>query len=343
MTLKQQSANNSLFEGSSGTGAMGAFQSRAYEKTFIAQLTEFGLREKEARIYFYLLKHGAKSVTELAKFAKTYREDVYRRLDALLQEGLVEQSLEKPTEYAAVPLQAALDAIMQKHTYAWRQMEIARTELLQQVDAAQLARGAVDTPGCRLVKGVHEVLAVGSRMIAESESTFAMVLRPQALPKLAHFGLIDEWKQAALRGTRIRIITDAIPANLAALNELKGTIEVRCYEDYAGVFFWVIDEKETVTVLATARDRAPLTHSAFWTNSPEYAGYLTSFFELIWEQSIAVEERIKAVSSRVRSQTRERIFLQCYTEAIARRRSRLKVVSSRVKSQTRKRRSAARD
>jgi sugar-specific transcriptional regulator TrmB len=280
---------------------MGAFQPGAYEKTFIAQLTKFGLREKEARIYFYLLKHGAKNVTELAKFAKTYREDVYRRLDALLQEGLVEQSIAKPTEYAAVPLQPALDAILQKHTYAWRQMEIARTELLQHADAAQLARGTVDTPVCRLVKGVHEVLAAGSRMVAESESTCALVLRPQVLPKLAHFGVIDEWKQAALWGTRIRIITDAIPTNLAALNELNGTIEVRCYEDYAGIFFWVIDEKETVTVLGTARDRAPLPHSAFWTNSSEYAGYLTSFFDVIWRQSLAVEERIKAVSSRVKS------------------------------------------
>jgi sugar-specific transcriptional regulator TrmB len=322
---------------------MRAFQHGAYEKTFIAQLTEFGLREKEARIYFYLLKHGAKSVTELARFANTYREDVYRRLDALLQEGLVEQSIAKPTEYAAVPLQAALDAILRKHTYAWRQMEIARTELLQHADAAQLARGTVETPVCRLVKGVHEVLAVGSRMIAESESTFAMVLRPQALPKLAHFGVIDEWREAALRGIRMRIITDAVPSNLAALHELKDTIEVRCHEDYAGIFFCVIDEKETMTVLATATDRASLPHSAFWTNSSEYAGYLTSFFDVIWGQSIAVEERIKAVSSRVRSQTRERIFLQCYTEAIARRRSRLKVVSSRVKSQTRKSRNAARD
>ena len=322
---------------------MGASQSGAYEKTFIAQLTEFGLREKEARIYFYLLMHGAKSVTELAKFANTYREDVYRRLDALLQEGLVEQSIAKPTEYAAVPLQAALDAILQKHTYAWRQMEIARTELLQHADAAQLARGTVDTPGCRLVKGVHQVLTVGSRMIAESESTFAMVLRPQALPKLAQFGVIDEWKEAALRGIRMRIITDAIPTNLAALNDLKGTIEVRCYEDYAGIHFFVNDEKETVTVLATATDRAPLPNSALWINSSEYAGYLTSFFDVIWEQSIAVEERIKAVSNLARSQTRERIFLRCYTEAIARRRSRLKVISSRVKSQTRKSRNSARD
>jgi hypothetical protein len=204
---------------------------------------------------------------------------------------------------------------------------------LQHAHAAQLARGAVDTPGCRLVKGVHEVLALGSRMSAESESTFAMVMQPQALPKLVHFGVIDEWKNAALRGIRMRIITDAIPTNLAALNELKGTIEVRCYEDYAGIFFGVIDEKETVTVLATATDRAPLPHSAFWTNSSDYAGYLTSFFDDIWGQSLPVEERIKAVSNRVKSQTRERIFLRCYTEAIARR-SRINVVSSRVKSQT---------
>lgn len=297
MTFSQQNGGSSVFARLSEVGAAKGFQYGAHEKAFIAQLAEFGLKEKEARIYFYLLRNGPKSVTDLSKFAKTYREDVYRRLDALIQEGVVEQSIEKPSKYAAVPLRAALDVILQKHTYASRQMEKVRAELLLNADAAQFASVAVDmAPGCRLVKGEREVLATGSRMIAESQSSICLVVRPTALPKLAHYGVIEEWKQAALRGIGIRIVTDAVPTNLAALRELMSSTQVRCHKDYSGIFFSVTDNKETVTILATAGARTTIAPSAFWTDSAEYAGYITSFFDLLWGRSVAAEDRVKAVS-----------------------------------------------
>lgn len=268
------------------------------ERAFVSQLAEFGLTEKESRIYFYLLRNGPKSVTDISKFVKTYREDVYRRLDALIQEGLVEQSIEKPSKYAAVPLRAALDVILQKHTYAKRQMEKVRDELLQKADTAQFAGAAVDeVPGCRLVKGEHEIMATSSRMIAESESTICLAVHPTILPRLAHYGIIEEYKEAALRGVEVRIVTDAAPTNLAALAELMSATQVRCHKDYTGMFFWIADNKETVTLLATAGARASRANSAFWTDSVEYAGYMTSFFDLIWGRSIAAKDRVRAVSS----------------------------------------------
>jgi sugar-specific transcriptional regulator TrmB len=302
MTFVRQNARGSVFARFSEAGAAKDFQHGVSERAFVAQLTEFGLKEKEARVYFYLLRNGPKSVTDLSKFANTYREDVYRRLDVLIQEGLVEQSIEKPSKYTAVPLRAALDVILQKHTYARRQMEMVRSELLQNAHVAELANGEVDAaPSWRVVKGVHEVLATGSRMTAGSESSIRLTARPDILPKLARYGIIEEWKEAALRGVRIRAITDAIPTNVAALKELAKAAEVRYLENYAGISFWVTDNKETVTVLATTNDRASLAHSAFWTDSPQYAGYLTSFFDLIWERSAAPDGRANAVSSRVKS------------------------------------------
>lgn len=293
MKSAQQNAGSSILARLSEAGAAKGLEQGANEKAFVAQLAEFGLKEKEARIYFYLLRNGPKSVTDLSKFAKTYREDVYRRLDALIQEGVVEQSIEKPSKYAAVPLRAVLDVILQKHTYAKRQMEKMRDELLQNADTSQFAGAVDDAPGCRLVKGEREVLATGSRMIAEAERRTCLVVRPTALPKLAHYGVIEEWKKAALRGVDIRIVTDAAPTNLASLKDLMSATEVRCNKDYSGIFFWVTDNRETMTILATSGARASLANSAFWTDSGEYAGCLASYFGLLWGQSVAAGDRVK--------------------------------------------------
>ena len=45
---------------------------------FTRRLTEFGLSEKEARLYLYLLEYGPKTPSPLAKSLNTYREDVHR-------------------------------------------------------------------------------------------------------------------------------------------------------------------------------------------------------------------------------------------------------------------------
>ncbi|MGZ4849284.1 MAG: helix-turn-helix domain-containing protein, partial [Halobacteriota archaeon] len=41
----------------------------------------FGLNEKEAQCYFYLLKYGPKTPSPLAKSLHTYREDMHRTLN----------------------------------------------------------------------------------------------------------------------------------------------------------------------------------------------------------------------------------------------------------------------
>jgi predicted transcriptional regulator len=58
------------------------------EETFIARLIGFELSEKEARLYFHLLKYGPKSTAPLTKSLKTDREDVHRTLSALIEKGM---------------------------------------------------------------------------------------------------------------------------------------------------------------------------------------------------------------------------------------------------------------
>ncbi|MGZ7169488.1 MAG: helix-turn-helix domain-containing protein, partial [Halobacteriota archaeon] len=50
----------------------------ASEDDFITHLVGFGLTEKEAQCYFYLLRYGPKTPSPLAKSLNTYREDVHR-------------------------------------------------------------------------------------------------------------------------------------------------------------------------------------------------------------------------------------------------------------------------
>jgi sugar-specific transcriptional regulator TrmB len=56
---------------------------------FAHRLIGFGLSEKEALVYLYLLMYGPNTQSRLAKALKTYREDVRRTLNSLIGKSMV--------------------------------------------------------------------------------------------------------------------------------------------------------------------------------------------------------------------------------------------------------------
>src|SRR5665647_198784 len=99
------------------------------EDDFIARLIGFGLTEKESQCYFHLLKYGSKAPSSLAKSLNTYREDVHRTLNSLIEKGMVRPSLGSPTIYTAVTIEIALESALRKHESEMREMEMKKREL----------------------------------------------------------------------------------------------------------------------------------------------------------------------------------------------------------------------
>src|SRR5512136_1014066 len=99
------------------------------EADFITHLMGFGLTEKEAQCYLYLLRYGPKTPSPLAKSLKTYREDMHRTLNSLIDKGMVRPSLNSPAVYAAVELEAALESALKKHEAELREMQQRKREL----------------------------------------------------------------------------------------------------------------------------------------------------------------------------------------------------------------------
>jgi len=72
-------------------------------KVIIKQLIEFGLSDKEARIYLALLELEVATVTEIAKNTNIKRSSTYVVLDSLKEKGLVSMSEDKKVQnYIAI-------------------------------------------------------------------------------------------------------------------------------------------------------------------------------------------------------------------------------------------------
>ncbi|MGZ8889213.1 MAG: TrmB family transcriptional regulator [Halobacteriota archaeon] len=271
---------------------------------FITRLIEFGLSEKEAQLYLHLLKYGPKTPSPLAKSLKTYREDVHRTLTSLIEKGMVRPSLDSSTQYTAVELESALESALKKHETELREMEQRKREL-EELSRQQRFRPSDEVSTFKILKSVKDVMTVSLSALASAEKEWMAVIPPIA-SVLSSLFVIEDDKQFIGRGGRIRFITDITYPYVETIREhLDAGMEVRHFDNYSGLLFFVFDGKIGMSVINVADlKRASLSElvSVLWTDDPTYAQYLCSTFELLWEQSIPAEERIQELLKQGRPQ-----------------------------------------
>jgi sugar-specific transcriptional regulator TrmB len=265
------------------------------ESEFITRLIGFGLSEKEARTYLYLLKYGPKTPSPLAKSLKTYREDVHRTLTELIEKGMVRPSLDSPTLYSAVDLETALGAALKKQESELCEMETRKREL-QELSKRQLFRPTDEVSTFKIIKSVKEFVATTVTLTSSTKEGFLYVVPATALVITSLFGINEEAKKVIEGGGSVRGISDISYPDIAPAQEVLDIGEdLRHYDAYGGVFFAVVDRKHCVSAINVDINCISLNEpiSLLWADDPKYAEYLTATFEMLWEQSIPAAERIK--------------------------------------------------
>jgi sugar-specific transcriptional regulator TrmB len=262
---------------------------------FIARLISFGLSEKEAQLYLYLLKYGPKTPSPLAKSLKTYREDVHRTLTSLIEKGMVRPSLDSPTVYAAVDLDAALAAALKKHESELLEME-ARKRELQELSERQRFPGSDELATFKIIKSIKELVAATSTLISSAKNGFLYIVPSEMLVITSLLGINAEAEKLIGRGGYVRGISEVKYADIAPAQEvLEIGEELRHYDSYGGIYFAVVDKKHSVSAINVDINRISLNEpvSLLWTDDPTYANYLTATFDTLWEQSIPASEQIE--------------------------------------------------
>jgi sugar-specific transcriptional regulator TrmB len=261
---------------------------------FITKLIGFGLSEKEALVYLHLLKYGPKPPSLLAKSLKTYREDVYRTLNSLIDKGMVSPSLETPTVYAAVELNIALEAALKKHETELREMERRKQEL-QELSQQQHFRPSDEFSTFKIFKSLKDFVTISLTTAASIEKDWVAVC-PPIFTVISSLYALEEDKKLVDRGGRIRLITDITYPYIESIQQhLDIGLKVRHIDTYSGIYFGVFDKKISASAINVEVKQLSLNQpvSVLWTDDPTYASYLLATFELLWEQSVPAEQRIE--------------------------------------------------
>jgi HTH-type transcriptional regulator, sugar sensing transcriptional regulator len=261
---------------------------------FITRLIGFGLSEKEAQLYLHLLKYGPKMPSPLAKSLKTYREDVHRTLTSLIEKGMVRPSLDTPTIYTAVDLNAALDAAVKKHESELREMEVRKREL-QELSEAEWFRPSNEVTTFKILKTLKEIVSTATPVIEATQKEFLWVVPESGLVS-ASLWFNEAAKGIIQRGGKALGITDITYSAIPLVQEVLDIgEEVRHFDGYRGAYYGVFDRKHCISAINIDITSHRLDEPAtmLYTDDTVYAKYLVSTFEMLWKQSVPAEEQIQ--------------------------------------------------
>jgi sugar-specific transcriptional regulator TrmB len=265
------------------------------DKEFTDRFIEFGLSEKEAQTYLHLLKYGPKTPSPLAKSLKTYREDVHRTLTSLIEKGMVRPSLDSPTIYAAVDLEAALESAVKKRESELREMEIRKLEL-QELSRQQRFRRSDEVSTFKIVKSVKELLSIAVPVAATCHEEIILVSPFEVIEVALLFGMLEEVKKIIGRGASFRTLTDVPYSGIEGIKaKLAVGEEIRHFGGYRGMYFCALDRKYCLHGINLDLKHMSLSEpiALLYTDDPKYAEYLAASFEMLWQQAIPAQQRIE--------------------------------------------------
>ncbi len=262
---------------------------------FSRHLTKFDLSEQEAQCYYYILTNGPTTASSLAETLRVNCDDIQHTLTALIDADMVRPSLQSPTRYVAVELETALESALRKHESELREME-RRKQKLEKLSRQQHSRPPDDVGAFKILKSVKGVITTSLSTLASAEKEWIAVV-PPIMTVFSSLFVIEGDREFLSRGGRVRFITDISYRMVEVIREhLDAGMEVRHFDKYSGLLFCVFDERIGMSVINAAdltRVSFSVPVSVLWTDDPTYAQYLTSTFELLWEQSVPAEKRIQ--------------------------------------------------
>jgi sugar-specific transcriptional regulator TrmB len=94
-------------------------------------LSRFGLLKNEIKVYLYLARSGAKKASEIAESISLHRTETYRILRDLEKKGILFSVFEKPLKFTAVPLDKAIDLLVDAQKMRIKLLEKEKENLVE--------------------------------------------------------------------------------------------------------------------------------------------------------------------------------------------------------------------
>ncbi len=259
-------------------------------------LVEFGLTPTEAIVYTATVMLGGGTAKQISISAGKERAQTHHALSKLQQLGIVESTLETPTEFRPVQIKDAVDHLYTLQSLKLRKLSEHREEL-EQTLLSRVSQFTSTQETYSIVKGRVNTYLKMIESIQASENEVFLILSSQGLTRLRRFRNFLRTVQAKQRkGVTFRIISEITADNMTdarIVSQCSDLRHVRNQTTNASIY----DGKIASVALSVSEDLNldAGDHIALWTSAVSFARTLGNYFDSLWFVAAPIQPTIKSI------------------------------------------------
>jgi len=233
-------------------------------KRICNSLMNFGLSKNEARVFIYLAKFGEQKAHKISRALSLHRTETYKILKRLEEKSLAYRILDKPIKFAVIPINKALDNLVQEEKQRILQLEEEKKKILESWDSILIPIKDSEALGefIQVLKGKNQIYIKASEVIESAEDEILIVASSENLLQLFYSGVLDSLAEKSKR-IRVEVITDSSLRSTYIIKKLKLKGNSFCVDvDYLPSF--ILSEKSLLLFFDNRNGKNG--KRALWTN-----------------------------------------------------------------------------
>ncbi|MGF3522008.1 MAG: TrmB family transcriptional regulator, partial [Candidatus Bathyarchaeia archaeon] len=177
-------------------------------------LARFGLLKNEIKVYLYLARAGEKKAGEIAEAISLHRTETYRILRDLEKKGILFSIFEKPLKFTAVPLDKAIDVLVEAQKMKIKLLEKEKQSLVELwMSVPQMKVESAKRELFQMLEGEQQVILKADELLERTEQEFLIFAPDEYLAQLYYSDFTDKLKQKQSE-LDITLLTENSPKSL---------------------------------------------------------------------------------------------------------------------------------
>jgi predicted DNA-binding transcriptional regulator len=251
-------------------------------------LARYGLSKNEIRVYVYLAKADEKKAAEIAEAVSLHRTEAYRTLRDLEKRGIVLSTFEKPLRFTAVPLDKAIERLIETEKTKLKLLEKEKADLIQLWSTMPKPRNDKGNKEVfQILEGESQVILKANDLLEKTRMELQIFAPEEYLSQLYHSDFMDNLKQHSF-DVSINLLTEDSLKSRFFCEQIGWSTHTCCVGDVSKLpCFMISDNEELLIVYSKKSDgegrarRKRSRTAALWTNSNALvASMLTLFYRM---------------------------------------------------------------
>ena len=250
-------------------------------------LAKYGLSDSETKTYLYLAMSGERKASEIAEATSLHRTEAYRILRDLEKRGIVIETFEAPLKFSAVPLDKAVDQLVETQRMKVDLLEKQKSELIQ--IWSLMPKRIIENDRkeiFQVLDGAPQVVFKAKELVVKAKKEVKIFVPDAHLTMLYNYDFFESLEQRSF-DIDVSLLTENSLKSRLICEQLGWTNRNQCpFEVDKLPCFMVVDQTMLITVYRkneeeTCKHRRKTRINGLWTNCEPLVASILMLFSRI--------------------------------------------------------------